>query len=382
MTVVTLHDASATPLEHYTDTYLGFKRKRLTAKSERGYRAILQAFAAYYPTKEIEDFEPPTGSVLIEDFLTAKWGDSAPRTYNKSHSVLSNFFVHQVARGTLSRDPMLTIERAKARQVHRQTFTDDQRQRMLATNPYPREQIAIRLLFDYGVRKGALQNVQIKHFDRAHRRLTIFTKGEKIFDIPIVDEYVWRCLELLGEPGGHYLIPKQTQRRRKPPHRKQFDRAQTLLDELVETLVEVDDDACAREMGELAGLLGIVENWLDLTVGAASVQVRRYPAERMGEHGMHSIWYRWLARAGIVAPGTTSGSKMHAARHTAAQRLLEKTGNMRAVQALLCHSSMNTTENYVGWEIEQLAGSLREAAPAGDLSLSLHDRVREAGVRV
>lgn len=382
MTIVPLRDASAAPLAHYAATYLSFKKKRLTEKSERGYRSILRAFAAYYPTRQIEDFEPPAGTVLIEDFLTALWGERAPRTYNKSHSVLSDFFNWQVTRGTLARDPMLTIQRATPRQVHRTTFTEDQRQRMLATNPYPREQIAIRLLFDYGLRKGALQNIQFKHFDWERRYLTIFTKGEKIFDLPIIDEYIWRCLELLDGPDDHYLIARQRQRRRKPPHRRQFVKAQSLLGELTATLALVDDEACTRELGQLAGLLELTDQWLSLTVAAASVQVQQFPEDGIGEHGMHDLWYRWLARAGIVAKGTTSGKRMHAARHTAAQRLLEKTGNMRAVQALLCHSSMNTTESYVGWELEQLAGSLREAAPPADMALTLHERVRQEGVRV
>lgn len=381
-TVVPIRDVSVSPLEHHAAAYLDHKRRRLTPKSESGYAVTLRAFAKHYPTREIEDFEPPAGTVLVEDFLTARWGDKAPRTFNKSHSILSDFFEWYCTRGVLLRNPAATVERAKPRQIHRTTFTDDQRTRMLATNPRPRDQIAIRLLFDYGIRKGALQNIQIKHFDWDHRWLTIFTKGEKIFDLPIIDDYIWRCVAMLDEPGDNYLMPRQSQRRRKPPHKKQFSRAQVLLDELVETLGEVDDDACEHERGELAGLLGLASNWLDLTIGAASVQVTRYHEDPIGEHGMHDLWYRWLARAGIVPKGTTKGTRMHGARHTAAQRLLEKTGNMRAVQALLCHSSINATESYVGWGVGQLAESLRAAAPADDLALSLHDRVRDAGVRV
>lgn len=382
MTLVDLRDVSAAPLDHYTTTYLEGKKKRLTPKSQRSYRAILNALVRYYPTKGIEDFEPPAGSVLLEDFLTNTWGHRAPRTYNKGHSVLSDFFDWHFDRGMLTRNPMLTIERATPRQVHRKTYSEYQRARLLATNPHPREQIAIRLLFDYALRKGALQNVQFKHFDWDRHRLTIFTKGEKIFIIPIVDDYIWRCLELLDEPGDHYLIPRQTQRRRKPPHKEQFEEARSLLDELKWTLGEIDDEACASELGELLGLLDITDTWLDLTYGSAKVQVRRSPEEPIGEHGMHDLWYRWLTRAGIVAPGTTSGTHLHGTRHTAAQWMLERTGNIKVVQTLLGHSSVAVTEAYVNFGPEQLEASLRQAAPADDLALTLHDRVRREGVRV
>ena len=82
----------------------------------------------------------------------------------------------------------------------------------------------------------------------------------------------------------------------------------------------------------------------------------------MGAHGLHNWWYRCLQRAGIVAKGATSGERMHKARHTAGQRLLDATGNLKAVQRLLGHESIQTTGDvYTDWDVEQLAESLLEA---------------------
>jgi hypothetical protein len=58
--------------------------------------------------------------------------------------------------------------------------------------------------------------------------------------------------------------------------------------------------------------------------------LRRFPDKPMGDHGLHDWWYRCLANAGIVAQGTTSGERMHKARHTAGQRVLDATGNLKA----------------------------------------------------
>jgi hypothetical protein len=55
------------------------------------------------------------------------------------------------------------------------------------------------------------------------------------------------------------------------------------------------------------------------------VGVRRYPDKPMSGHAAHDWWYRCLTTAGIVAPGTTSGEKMHKSRHTAGQRVLDAT---------------------------------------------------------
>jgi hypothetical protein len=47
---------------------------------------------------------------------------------------------------------------------------------------------------------------------------------------------------------------------------------------------------------------------------------------------------------------------MHKARHTAGQRVLDKTGNLKAVQKLLGHASIQTTGDVsADWDIDQLA---------------------------
>ena len=84
--------------------------------------------------------------------------------------------------------------------------------------------------------------------------------------------------------------------------------------------------------------------------------------EPMGGHGLHDWWYGCLERAGVVAKGQTRGERMHKARHTAGQRVLDHTrGNLKATQKLLGHSSISTTADiYVDWDIDQLAETLRE----------------------
>ncbi len=59
----------------------------------------------------------------------------------------------------------------------------------------------------------------------------------------------------------------------------------------------------------------------------------------------------------------TSGKKMHMARHTAGQAVLDATGNLKAVQKLLGHSSITTTADvYTDWDIDQLAETMRQVA--------------------
>ena len=59
--------------------------------------------------------------------------------------------------------------------------------------------------------------------------------------------------------------------------------------------------------------------------------------------------------------GTTSGERMHKARHTAGQRVLDHTGNLKAVQQLLGHASIQTTGDiYTDWDLDQLAATMAD----------------------
>ena len=223
-------------------------------------------------------------------------------------------------RGNLHGDPTLAIERAKTRGVHRTTFTPDDRAAILAANDDLRDRVALRLLLDYGLRKGALQGVQFKHFDHHRKRLTVFTKGGKVRELPIPHPGFWFDLERLileceAQPH-HYLLPRQ------------------------------QGDPVWRPDGKAVGVRGApLPRPADGRPRPARLVVRLPRAGR-----------RRRARA------TTTGERMHKARHTAGQRVLDATGNLKAVQKLLGHASIQTTGDiYTDWDVEQLADTLLEA---------------------
>jgi site-specific recombinase XerC len=76
---------------------------------------------------------------------------------------------------------------------------------------------------------------------------------------------------------------------------------------------------------------------------------------------------RRLQNAGIVPQGVQSGARMHTARHTAGQRVLDRTGNLKAVQKLLGHASIQTTGDvYADWDIDQLGATLADVLAEED----------------
>lgn len=358
--VATLANPNLT-LARAAATYLLHKRRRLTPATERGYQQILDEFTAWHPKAKLSEFEPPTGTLMIEDFLTQRWGHLEPRTYNKALSVLSDLFAWLHLRDSIHRSPVVGIERARVRPKQRFTFSQSQVAAILQANEDPRDQIALRLLLHWGIRKGALRDIRLGSFDVERRSLTFLTKGQKYQTLPITDELVWHLLEQLGEPGHHYLLCRQKLRKRISPSRAEFAELSDLLGDLEEAALAVTDDKCADQIMRLR--LHIDEGFAQLSaaVAEAAMQIRRFPAEPIGEHGAHSWWYRCLIRAGVVAPGTSAGHRMHDARHTAIQRVLDRTQNLKAAAKLAGHASTAVTDAvYTDWSLDQLEGTMRE----------------------
>lgn len=312
----------AYPMGQEAGSYLRWKRGRITDSTYRDYESCLDKLARAFPDLELSDFEPPVGTDRLEEFLDRQWGDQQPRTYNKNLSVVKDFFKFAVLKGKLHGDPSLPLVPHKKRDVHREIFRQDDRSRILAAGPAPeylrRDRIALRLLLTYGLRKGALRRIQFKHFDASRHVLTIFTKGQKVRDLPIVDAALWDDLaklqfEIEAEPG-HFLM-------------------------------------CRRK--------AVFHGYRD--DGSTRMDVVHYADSPMGDHGLHDWWYGCLQRAGVAASGQTSGEKMHKARHTSGQRVLDQTGNLKAVQRLLGHASIQTTADiYTDWDLDQLAQTMRD----------------------
>lgn len=298
-----------TPLGEDVAAYLRAKRKRLTDASYRSYEGTLDKLARDFPDLTVEDFEPPAGTVRLEQFLDGRWGDQAPGTYNVCLAHVTDFFKHFQRLGRLHGNPTLLIERARKRDVLRTVFTTEQRKSIVASAEEQRDRVALRLLLDYGLRKGALRAVQFKHFDWQRRELMIFTKGAKIRNLPLPDAVLWTELERLtleteAQPT-HFLM-------------------------------------CLVKPIPRAG-------------------VRRFPARQMSSTAMHRWWYRQLEHAGITVKGETHGEKMHKARHTAGQRVLDATGDLKLTQRLLGHASIQTTGDiYVDYDNATFAAKMAD----------------------
>jgi integrase len=174
--------------------------------------------------------------------------------------------------------------------------------------------LALNLIVKYGLRRGGLANVQMKHLDWDRRILTVHTKGGRIHTLPIPDPAFWSKLLALQATGlgpDSYLLYRRDSRKRKVP-------------------IDEADEVLELGGGRMQGYAWVTDRFHDRKIAGNSV---------------HRWWYRCLENAAFVPHGTTAGLNMHRGRHTSITAIVRDSG-LAVAKQLAGHIDIKTTDRY------------------------------------
>jgi len=111
--------------------------------------------------------------------------------------------------------------------------------------------------------------------------------------------------------------------------------------------------------------LKALQAWLALRSEAIAAPAAPEPALFIGRRGARltaqSVWVRLRERARQA--GLTTSVHPHVLRHSFASHLLQSSGDLRAVQELLGHASIATTQIYTRLDFQHLAQAYENAHP-------------------
>jgi integrase/recombinase XerC len=188
-----------------------------------------------------------------------------------------------------------------------------------------RDAAILELLYATGLRVSELAGLDLADVDHGRRTLRVTGKGNKQRTVPF------------GVPAATALD-------------RWLDQGRRHL--LAGTAQHGHGTGSARTRGTAGGTGGAREV---LAEGAIFLGVRG------GRMGVRQI--REMVNTSLAGLGDTSARGPHVLRHTAATHLLDGGADLRSVQELLGHSSLQTTQLYTHISIERLREGYRQAHP-------------------
>lgn len=289
-------------ISQYLD-YIAFE-KQLSSHTLSSYRIDLGAAETFFLSTELIRLPAEVNESDVRRWSTSLHRkDFARKTIQRKLSTLRSFYRYHVNRRQIPHNPVVAIRPPKATQTLPKVFEIDELNQLLdreaKTSIECRDKAMIELLYSSGLRLSELAALNLIDLD--------FKQG---------------LVKVLGKGGKERILPMGT---------KAIDAIQVWL-RFREELLPNDSDEQAVFI---------------------SNRVRRL--------SHRSIQLR-LEKLGLVA-GSSQHLHPHLMRHSFASHMLESSSDIRAVQELLGHSDIATTQIYTHLDFQHLAKAYDSAHP-------------------
>ena len=166
--------------------------KRYSVNTLRAYGDDLTVFFQFIKAQFDVDEPSQVTTSMIRSWLAALTLQKVqPRSINRKISSLKSFFKHCLIQGTLTKNPVKTLQVLKTRKRLPTYVEQDQMKQLLELTEFPKdyqgrfEYLIIALLYFTGVRVSELVNLREGNIDIKRLQLKVLGKGNKERIIPI-----------------------------------------------------------------------------------------------------------------------------------------------------------------------------------------------------
>ncbi|HLN80924.1 MAG TPA: tyrosine recombinase XerC [Thermoanaerobaculia bacterium] len=295
------------------ETYVADAR-RYSPQTVRAYRSDLDRFAEFWEREFGESGASKTPLARVDTLAVRSYLASLHRARLSSRSLarhlstLRSFFRWACREGHLEKNPARAIPAPRLPKTLPRAMTLPDTERLLEADedaPFPeRDRALFELLYATGLRVSEAAGLDLEDVDFASRLLRVIGKGNK--------ERIAPFGETAGDSLAAYL-PERARRRKGNP-------------------------AAELEEGE------------PLFVNARGGRLTTRSMARLLKHRLR-------------AAGLPAEISPHALRHSFATHLLEAGADLRAIQELLGHASLSTTQKYTHLDAARLRDVYRRAHP-------------------
>jgi integrase/recombinase XerC len=294
------------------------------------YARDLARLNTYCKRSAIDDWqslEPQAVRVYVS--LLHREGLSG-KSIQRALSATRSFYRFLLREGRVRRNPAVGIPAPRtARRLPKVLSTDEAVRLVALTGEEPhtrRDHAMLELFYSSGLRLSELATLNLADLDLREATVSVTGKGRKTRIVPVGRH--------AAEALGRWLKVRAT------------------LVPASETAVFV---TCrdARIQGRAGGASGP-----RVTCRDARIQGRAYTGTRLGVRSIAQRVQHWARRQGLGQP-----VHPHMLRHSFASHLLESSGDLRAVQELLGHAHIATTQIYTHLDFQHLAKVYDQAHP-------------------
>lgn len=298
--------------------------KRLSALTLQAYAHDLDKIKQYFQDqKKALNWQQLTTAQLREYLAKQHRQGLSAKSLQRLLSSLRGFYRYLLQEGQVSSNPTLGLSPPKT-QCYLPKVLDTERITHLLTLPpetlpglsFPqsiliqRDYAMLELLYSSGLRVAELASLNLPDLNLAAQELRVTGKGNKTRLLPI-GHYAVAALEQWFTVRGEFLSPAQ-------PH-------------------------------ELAVFIG--QHGKRLTTRAIQLRLRQWGQQQQMDVSIHP----------------------HLLRHSFASHLLESSGDLRAVQELLGHANLSTTQVYTHLNFQHLVAVYDETHPRARKKTFTHD---------
>jgi integrase/recombinase XerC len=303
-------DALADQLTRF-ERYLRDER-RASPRTVETYLRDLRAFHGFVIERGLPADARRLDVLALRAFLASLYGKNGPPTIARKVAALRSFYRFLVRRGETRNNPASVLKTPKVPKHLPKFLTVDDAFRVVdapaedsarATPLALRDGAMLELLYGSGVRVSELVGLDVDHVDVVGRQARVVGKGDRERLVPLGGPTVDAVSRYLAEARPRLRRPRSGQQ-----------------------------DPSAMFLGR---------HGTRLSARQAQNVVRRYGALGAARGDLHP----------------------HALRHTCATHLLDAGADLRAIQELLGHASLSTTQRYTHVSMDRLMAAYDRAHP-------------------
>ena len=280
--------------------------RRLSANTIAGYRRDLGFLDEFCETEEIAEWNKLRGHHLRAFIAGGHRKGLSGKSLQRRLSSIRTFYHYLIREGIASGNPALEVSAPKDRHILPGTLDPDQVARLLSINGSDwhiiRDRAMLELFYSSGLRLSELVGCNMASIDLADASIRVIGKGSKTRDLPV----------------GSLAI--------------------TAIEAWLEVREQLPSPKCRVQDAE-----------------ALFLSERGKRISRRTVQARVDYWTRRQDLPGRVHP--------HMLRHSFASHMLESSGDLRAVQELLGHADISTTQIYTHLNFQHLAEVYDKAHP-------------------